>query len=411
MKSIKFNKVNGTIIAPPSKSDSIRAIALSVISTGNTIISNLSGSDDTLSALNIAESIGASIAVSNNQVELRGIEYPSTNRIECNESALCLRLFMPIMLSYGGDYIFSGKGTLLKRHQSDIIKKFSAFDVECFTQDSLLPIRVYGKLVSDEYTLDCSDSSQLLSGFLFAFSRINGITKIHAKNLVSNPYVDMTVNLLKKAGITISVNDNLYTIVGKENIKPIENTIEGDWSAMSTFIIAAAISGTITIKGLSCNPSVHADQIIIDIVKGCGADVNCQDDSITISSNHLTAFDFDATNCPDLIPGLCILALNCSGTSRITGIDRLIHKESNRLQAIYENFQNAGVNFTINNNTVEITKSQFKPLKPINTFSDHRIAMAFSIAAMNSTEEVIIDNQKCVAKSYPDFWNDLESVI
>lgn len=155
--------------------------------------------------------------------------------------------------------------------------------------------------------------------------------------------------------------------------------------------------------------SNQADIEIVDVLKMVGAEVTVTDDCIEVGEGDLKAFNFDATHCPDLFPPLAALAANCDGVSRIAGVERLIHKESNRSAALQKEFSTLGGGISVKGNTMEILGGKLKG-GTVDSHGDHRIAMAAAVAALNADGPVHIDGAECVEKSYPNFYQDFSQL-
>ena len=185
--------------------------------------------------------------------------------------------------------------------------------------------------------------------------------------------------------------------------------MEGDWSGASFMLVAGAIAGLVAVEGLN-NDSKQPDMAIMDALEKAGAEVRDDPDGITVTKSDLIGFEFDATDCPDLFPPLAVLACNCKGTSKIHGAERLKHKESDRGQVLVNELGAIGANIKLNGDTMEIEGGKIRGGK-INSHNDHRIAMAGAIAALASEKGVEITDEKCVSKSYPGFFRDLEQMV
>lgn len=184
--------------------------------------------------------------------------------------------------------------------------------------------------------------------------------------------------------------------------------MEGDWSGASFLLTAGALGGSVTMTGLDTN-SPQADRKMIEALMAAGASVKMIGDSVEVAKKDLKAFDFDATHCPDLFPPLVALACNCKGTTILTGVERLIHKESNRAMVLEKEFSSLGAVIRIDGNRMEIEGAKLKG-GTIDAHNDHRIAMAGAVAAINAEKDVTIRGYECVAKSYPDFFEDFSKI-
>lgn len=393
---ISPGKPSGSITPPASKSLMQRACAAALLHTGKTIINNPGISDDDKAALNIIQQLGAHVRHSKDYVEItsHGIN-PITDSINCHESGLSARLFIPIAALYHQQLTITGEGSLLSRPMDVFGEIFPSLGVSIQRNNNLLPVRIKGPLHPQKISIDGSLSSQFLTGLLFAyaFAAKEAVT-ITVHNLNSKPYIDLTLDVLHKFGKNIT-HDNYksFTIHPQPALHDdIEITIETDWSAVSNFVVANAITGSIDIEKLNAS-SLQADRAILQAV-----------------NNERTAFNFDATHCPDLIPILAVYAGTCNGTSTISGINRLIHKESNRIISTTALLDKLGVEFDLGENTIKITGAQQFKRCVVDSYNDHRIAMAAAIAALYTDGDITINHAEAVAKSYPDFFKDLAAL-
>jgi 3-phosphoshikimate 1-carboxyvinyltransferase len=409
-ETISFSDINGEIIASSSKSYMQRAIAISLLSEGITRIKNAVLCNDTFSAVKVAVDLGAEIKTVGNEMIIKGGLKLKNNVLNCGESGLCLRMFSVISSLFDVPVILKGTGSLLKRPVFMIEKPLRDLQVECSTNDGLLPIVVKGPIKPGRTIIDGTISSQFLTGLLITMPLLNDDSEIIADNLKSKPYIDLTLQIIKEFGVNIE-NENFrhFNIKGNQKYMNPEYEIEGDWSNSAFLLVAGAIGGSVKITGLNLN-SKQADLRILEILTMAGADVKTNKDFVEVKKRNLIPFNFDASQCPDLIPPIISLAAHCNGKSVIKGVRRLIYKESNRAEALQKEFSKLGVNIHIFNDSITVLKGELKP-SIINPHNDHRIAMAAAVAAIRIKGNTIIENSQCVDKSYPDFFKDLCKIV
>lgn len=408
------SKASGSLSAPSSKSSMQRACAAALLQNGITYIYNGGISNDDKAALKIIQQLGAKVKVDADKliIESNGFSAADVieeNKISCGESGLSFRMFAPIVALSSSNIILSGSGSLLKRPMDFFDKVFPQLKVAIISNDGFLPLQITGPLQPKNITIDGSLSSQFLTGLLFAFgAAVKDEVSINVIGLKSAPYVDLTLNVMRSFGYNI-VNENYQRFIIKqksliENV--IKYTVEGDWSSSSFLLVAGAISGAVKVIGLNEN-STQADKAIMIALKSSGAVINKDENSIEICKANLSAFNFDATNCPDLFPPLAVLAACCSGTSIITGTHRLVAKESNRAETLKEIFGKMGIQIILLNDEMHITGGEVKSAL-VSSHHDHRIAMAAAVAALCATGSVEIDGADAINKSYPQFYDDLK---
>jgi len=410
MIKIFKSKINGSITIPPSKSIMQRAIAVSLLSNKKIILKNPSFCDDSNSSINVIKRFGKEIKFDkNNSLLIDGKIKTVPEEINCGESGLCVRMFTPILSLFSKKIKINGRGSLLKRPVGFIKPTLKELGVEFECNDNFLPLEVKGPIKYNKCLVDGSLSSQFLTGLLIALPYKREDTIVKVQNLKSKGYIDMTLKIMNDFGVsTLNEKYKYFYIKGNQEYKKDFYTIEGDWSSAAYFLVAGAISESMDIYGLNIS-SKQPDKSIINILKEVGANIKIEDKVIKVRKKELKAFTYDAKDSPDLFPILVVLAAFCEGKSIIYGVNRLLHKESNRAKVIFEEFSKIGIKIKIEGNKMEVFKSKIKN-GFINTNNDHRIAMATAIAGINSNAEIGLDNESCVNKSYKEFWDDYKKV-
>jgi 3-phosphoshikimate 1-carboxyvinyltransferase len=249
---------------------------------------------------------------------------------------------------------------------------------------------------------------------LFALcSAAKAPVSIEVADLNSKPYVDLTLNVLEQFGKKVVHEDYKVFHIDPSCFKHNEVvtvTIEADWSSAAFLLAGAAVNGDVCVNGLYLN-STQADKAILDVLNQAGADVRVGENKITVTSGTtLRAFRFDSTDSPDLFPILSILAACCDGESKIAGINRLTHKESNRITSICAMLQQFGVAFRIEGDSLLVQGQQVLNAGAVDSYKDHRIAMAAAIGGLHADGPVTIADAYAVSKSYPDFFDHLASL-
>ncbi len=411
MKRICNAWVEGMIKAPPSKSMMIRAAAAGLLCKGETRIMNPSFCDDARASLHIVDALGGEVKIRDGYIKIVGGEGPQKKTyLDCMESGLCMRMFMPIAALFREETTIEGKGSLLLRPIGEAENAIRRLGGWCRTNRGKLPIKVNGLLRGGNIHLNSSMSSQFLTGLLIALPSCDKDSEIITTGLSSKPYISMTLEILSDFGIVVNHDDDFerFFIAGSQHYRSNHYLVEGDWSGASFFLVAGAIRGRVGIQGLSIR-SKQADLRILDVLKLVGAKVTADDNFVFVENNSLKSFEFDATHCPDLFPPLIALACSCQGRSEIHGVERLFFKESNRANVLCDEFKKIGARLAIEDDTMLIDGG---PLNGgvVNSHGDHRIAMAAAVAGLVSREGISIQGWRCVSKSYPRFYEDLESI-
>lgn len=419
--TIRASKINGKISAPCSKSVAQRVFAASLLNDREIVISGYTESDDSLAATRIIKNIGAEIKSGENLTIKGNPPAHKTGKLElnCGESGLSSRLFAPLSLLYSVNVTITGIGSLLKRPFSELMQyPFEQMGINYSDNNGNLPINLQGQLSAKEIIVDGSGGSQFLSGILMTLPLLSNDSEVKVLNLKSKPYIDLTMNVASKFGVEID-NDNyeVFRIKGNQHYSCDNFNIEGDWSGASCMLVAGAIAGTVEVANLNYQ-SNQADKKIVEVLRSVGADVEINASSVKVSKNELKAFEFDASDSPDLFPALVALSANCEGVSRIKGLSRLSSKESDRAKTLKSEFGKIGtkIDLNVNENSMIIEGSKTKNRVTnavINSHNDHRIAMSVAVGAiglLDFSRVIVIENADCVNKSYPGFWEDIDMI-
>ena len=405
-KTIHPSQVSGEVRPPCSKSYAQRALAAALLSDGETTLSNIELCDDTRYAMNVITGLGASVRQTGpTEYVIRGGLAPITDTINTGESGLATRLFTPIAALCDRRMTITGTGTMLRRPIGMMIDPLRNLGVQV-RSNGYLPITVQGPLRGGETDVEAYVSSQFLTGLLMSLPLAEGDTILH----VEQPYLAVTVDLASKFRIRMEHNGfREFFIPGGQHYHPAKLHIEGDWSSAAFMLVAGAIAGEVTAKRMN-TLSLQADLAIIQALTKAGAVIITTPDEITVRKRELTGFDFDATQRPDLFPILAVLGANCEGTTHIRGVNRLVYKESNRAEAIVSEYTKLGMDVALEDDVMTVRGGSLSG-GTIDSCNDHRIAMAAAIAALAASGPVTITNAQAVTKSYPRFWDDLDSII
>lgn len=409
-KTIHPSQVSGEVRPPCSKSYAQRALAAALLSDGETTLSNIELCDDTRYAMNVITGLGASVRQTGpTEYVIRGGLAPITDTINTGESGLATRLFTPIAALCDRRMTITGTGTMLRRPIGMMIDPLRNLGVQV-RSNGYLPITVQGPLRGGETDVEAYVSSQFLTGLLMSLPLAEGDTILHVEQPNSLPYLAVTVDLASKFRIRMEHNGfREFFIPGGQHYHPAKLHIEGDWSSAAFMLVAGAIAGEVTAKRMN-TLSLQADLAIIQALTKAGAVIITTPDEITVRKRELTGFDFDATQRPDLFPILAVLGANCEGTTHIRGVNRLVYKESNRAEAIVSEYTKLGMDVALEDDVMTVRGGSLSG-GTIDSCNDHRIAMAAAIAALATSGPVTITNAQAVTKSYPRFWDDLDSII
>ena len=404
------SKVSGSITPPPSKSFLHRAIISACLAKGRSTINNIILSDDVLATVNAFKSLGVQININDNSFGITSNGYESFNKnieVDCNESGSTIRFLIPILSNDNFAY-FKGKTSLINRPfnvYKDIFKKQGLMFYK--SGDNII---TKGQLSPGKYIVPGDISSQFISGLLFILPLLNGDSTIEiVGDFESKQYVDMTVNILKRFGVNITKNKNIFYIKKKQKYVSTSITAEIDYSQMAFFAVLGTINNGIKIMGLS-DYSMQPDRKIIDIIDLMGGKVKKDHNSINIYKSKTYGITIDVSQSPDIAPILGVLAASSYGTTNLVNAKRLIIKESNRLLSIYNTLIKFGVKIDLGEDLLKIDgPSKFKS-NVFDSYNDHRIVMMIAIAATIAKDKVTIKGAEAVKKSYPNFFQDLEKL-
>ncbi|MFN5634569.1 MAG: 3-phosphoshikimate 1-carboxyvinyltransferase [Flavobacteriia bacterium] len=403
----------GVISVPPSKSDTQRALLCAALAKGESVIDKVGNSQDEQAMLQAIVDLGASVTPQGNgKYTIVGIQaFPKNVEIHVHESGLGARLLTAVCAAGQEKITVTGSGSLISRTMEFYRDVLPQFGVHLFDFNGHLPITVQGPMVGNNLEIDGSISSQFISGLLLALPLAKGVSHVKIKNLASRPYVDMTLKTLHAFGIEIEKEStDLYSIPGGQQFTPTNYVIEGDWSAASCWMTAAALGADLIISGLSAS-SAQADKQMLAALMSAGCSVHVTSEGLRVNGTNKQPFEFDANDCPDLFPALVTLAAYIPGKSILHGAHRLIHKESNRAEALCSEFLKLGITIEHLDNELHIHGKSTIKGGEVQAHNDHRIAMTLGICGLFSKDPIVIQGSESVSKSYPTFWEDLDALV
>lgn len=414
---IKPSTLNGKIEIPPSKSYSHRAVIAAALaeSEKKSMIDNLKFSVDITTTTDIMENWGAKIKRFESALEIVGNDgrvVPKDKYVQCNESGSTIRFLIPVGITSKNELIFDGKGKLVDRPLDSYYKIFEGQGLKYETTGGKLPLTVNGKLKAGNYEIDGNISSQFITGLLYALPLLDGDSKlIINKNLESKGYIDLTLEILKLAGIEIVNNGyKSFDIKGNQTYKPFNYTVEGDYSQVAFWIVAGIISANRDneVKCLHVNKnSLQGDREIIEIVTRMGANLEIFEDYVIVKPSKTKGTVIDISQCPDIAPILTVLAALSEGETRIINGERLRIKESDRITSIKTELNKLGANVTEEGDSLIIQGVEgFTGGVTVSAWNDHRIAMSLAVASSRCEKEIVLEEAESVRKSYPHFWDD-----
>ena len=431
--TISPSELKGNILAPASKSSMQRACAAALVAAKKSVVYNPGHSNDDKAAMGIIEALGAAIEKGNEEITIDssgfkvGSEAPLLGgglegTINCGESGLSIRMFTPLAALTGNKITINGEGSLVTRPMDFFDKILPQVGVSIQSNQGKLPLVIQGPLQPKDIEVDGSLSSQFLTGLLLAYAAASpnqsdgDKVSIKVNNLKSKPYIDLTLDVMRKFGLRVPENRNYEAFVfdysqtdraSEENTRTY--TVEGDWSGGAFLLVAGAIAGNITVRGLSLS-STQADKKITEALMSANAGIAMDAKGIQLHKAAMNAFEFDATDCPDLFPPLVALAAYCDGVTRIKGVSRLAHKESDRGITLQQEFGKMGLQIDLDGDIMDVHGGKGLKGALVHSRHDHRIAMACAVAALRADGDTEIEEAYAVNKSYPDFYDHLQSL-
>ena len=409
---IKKSEVWGEVEAPPSKSYTHRSIVIGSLGRYSKIDRPLL-SADTLATVGACRALGAEIDVKDDVVEIAGVigkpRVPD-DVINAANSGTTLRLCMSMAALADGATVFTGDASLRKRPNGPLIKALNDLGAVCYStrNNGLAPIAVLGVMKGGDISIDGGISSQFISSLLIScpFAKKDTTIKINGE-LKSRPYVEVTLEMMEKAGVNVSTDFKEFHIPSDQEYDLKSYRIPGDFSSASYMLAAGALAGKVTVNNLF--ESKQGDAAIMENLLDMGANVywDTAKGSVTVEQAELRGIEIDVGATPDLVPTLAVLGSCASGTTHIINAAHVRYKETDRLHAMATELSKMGVDITEEPDGLLITGGKLKGAQ-VDGYDDHRIVMALSLAGMMATGTTDITTAESVDISYPKFFNDLK---
>lgn len=407
--------IKGEVKAPGSKAYTHRALVASLMTPGETRIKGALYCDDTKRTLDGIRELGANLTFQDDLITSKGPpnEAMSDARIECGDSGATLRFLAAVASVFPRTTSLVVRGVLASRPIAPLLNALNDLGATAkATQDGQeLEVKIRGPLKGGKASVPGEISSQFISGLLLASpgSRADVHIRITGE-LESRPYVDMTLEVLRRHRIKAEFREGQLFVPGPQEYQPAFHVVDGDFSS-AAFLMSAAAScgGSVRIRRLSAH-SLEPDSMMLDIAPLLGLRIFRKEETLIVERSKLQGFQFDASNNPDLVPALEVIGCLARGPSEITGLRRLRYKESNRLLTVPLELSKMGAKIHVKEDRVRIEEGAMLRGTSLDSHGDHRVAMACSIAALGAHGESIIENAEAVTKSYPDFFDDLRGL-
>ncbi len=388
---IKNAILNGSVVIPPSKSAAHRALLCSFLAGGGTVSPIISSKD--------MQAMQQAISALENDDKI----------VDCIESGNTLRFVIPVAAALGKSVTFVGSGRLPERPLETFLELLPKHNIKC-TSNGRLPLSIEGKLTAGKYEIAGNISSQYISGLLFALPILDGDSEIVlTTRLESKPYIDLTIKVMRDFGVEVQETESGYLVRGNQQYKTRDYIVESDWSQAAFFLVGGAVGKSVALKGLDMN-SVQGDKAIVDILKKFGADIEIKENEIISRKAELKGIKVDVSDIPDTVPALAVAAAYANGRTEIAGGERLRFKESDRIESVVSNLKRLGADVTETSDGMIINGGKKLKGAELLGYNDHRIVMAFSIAALFAGGETIITEANSINKTYPSFFEDYNRI-
>jgi len=416
-----ISKIDGEINLPGSKSLSNRALLLAALAEGTTKITNLLVSDDTRHMLNALKQLGIDYTLSEDKTECSiignagALHADKAQELFLGNAGTAMRPLCAALCLGKGSYLLTGEPRMKERpigHLVDALRQAGA-NITYIENEGYPPLQIEaGGLEGGKVSIDGAISSQFLTALLMAAPMAKNDMHITIiGELVSKPYIDITLHIMQIFGVEV-VNDDYktFTVKGGQTYKAVESfMVEGDASSASYFLAAAAIKGgTVKVTGIGRN-TVQGDVQFVDVLEVMGARVEWGDTYVSVKRDALNAIDMDFNHIPDAAMTIATMALFCKGTTTLRNIYNWRVKETDRLYAMATELRKVGAEVEEGEDYLKITPPKVLKHAAINTYDDHRMAMCFSLLALDPVS-VTINEPECTAKTFPAYFDVFESI-
>ena len=409
-------KLSGKIIIPSSKSQTIRALLISVFSRGVSYIKHPLISDDTESCINAVKAMGADVNILENGDITVDATYAFSDMdelsIDAGNSGTTEYLSLPMLSSLGIQVNIDGDEMLRKRPLKPLLDALESLGAETESTEGFPPASIRGPLDGGECTIECK-TSQYLSGLLLGAPLAIGDSHIKCSVLFEKPYVKMTLKWLDDQGIKYRISDDLEEVwvKGGQSYKPLDTYIEGDFSSASFFFVAAAIHGTeVTVEGLDKN-STQGDKEILNILEKMGCSIKWNGMAVTVKGpEKLKGGVFDLNAIPDTLPALSVAAAFAEGDTILKNVEQARIKETDRIKVMRENLNELGVEAEERRDALVVHGNGSVKGGKAKGYGDHRVIMALAILGTKTEEETEIDDVSAASVTFPTFFDLLEKL-
>ncbi len=411
---IQKSKLNGRIVCPPNKSYTHRAIFLAALSDGKSIVKKILRSNDTLATISACRGFGIEVEEMEDKVTINNtIDSTVANSIiNAENSGTTIRIAIAIAALSGGNTTLTGDESLRKRPMQPILDSLETMGVKTESDDGKPPIHINGKIEGKEITIKGDIPSQFISALMIIAPRLpEGLTINVDGELVSKPYVDLTIAIMKKFGVQVETEEKYkkYHVI-HQIYKPTTFSIPSDFSNLALLLAANVLLGDGLKIEINLGDMPQGDEAIVDILEKLGVNVTLEDDIITTKSPRLlNGGKFDLSNTPDLLPAIAILALKSEKPIELFNVKHARYKETDRIAIMSRELKKIGLYVEEKEDGMILRKTEDVHSAELNSENDHRLFMAFSIVGM-FVGECTVSDPDAVKVSYPEFISDMKNV-
>ena len=412
--NVEKSKLSGSLICPPNKSYTHRAVFLAALAGNNSKVENVLFSADTTATINACKNFGAQIERENSSIIVKksikeGISVPEIN---AENSGTTIRIASGIASLFSQEIILTGDSSLQKRPMQPLLNALESIGAKCSSTDGKPPMRITGKITGGDVTIPGNLSSQFISALLISAPLTEkGLNLVIEGNLVSKPYLDATISTMRHFGITVQtlIPYKRYNI-GPQVYKPATFLVPIDFSSLALLLSAAVLCGdNFVIKG-SIGNLPQGDEVFMDILEHLGVKVIIEDGNISIQSpEKLKGGRFDLSNSPDLLPPLAILSLKTSSPIEIVNVKHARLKETDRIAIVSRELVKLGLQIEEKEDGLILNRPNNLQGATLNSENDHRLFMAFCIAGLYVGNCMVTDPES-VKVSYPNFIDEMNKI-
>lgn len=410
IKSLK-SVLSGDIQIPASKSHTIRAVALAGIAEGTSVLKKPLYSADAISCIEGIREFGAKIIQGDDLVitGTNGLPNKSSKKVDVGNSGTSLRILTGLAALADFPILFDGDNSIRNRPMSPLLDALTQMGAKVQSTNGKCPFTIQGPIKGAKVTVN-GISSQFVTGLLISAPLAQGTTEITVEDLHEKPYVEITLDWLKKMNIVFEQKGlDWFRIPGGQKYMAFERDIPADFSSATFAACAAAITGSeVLIKGLDFTDP-QGDKEIFSFLKKMGAIITLTDNGVIVKGRSLTGIDIDMNNTPDALPALAVIGCFAKGTTRLLNVKQARLKECDRIAAITTELRKMGARIEELNDGLIVHESPLSGTE-VHGYDDHRMVMALAVAGLAAKGETIVDTAESIRITYPSFVDDMKAI-